>query len=342
MPADTLSINRRISGDRMAAILVMSLSSDASARVLKHFSEDEVEALTLQIANMAKVSTEERDQVLDTFYQRCLAQQGLQSGGFKAARDLLERALGADKARTIMERLTSTVQVPPLGFLRDADLKQVAAVLTNEHPQTIAIVLANISPKNGADILSSLSPEIAVEVAMRLAIMDRTMPDVIYSIERVLEKKLSSSLSHRVEDTSGGIKTLVDILNNADRSTEKHILEDFEASNPELAEEVKKRMFLFEDIVTLDDRAVQLVMQDVDTKELALALKGTAAEVRAKVLRNLSERAGEMLEEEIEYLGPVRLKQVEEAQQGVVSIIRKLEEAGQIIIARGGEDEIIQ
>lgn len=332
-----------MSGEKKAAILLVSLSPEASSKVMQHLSEEEIETLTLQIANLTKVSKEEREHVLESFYQRALAESDFQGGGFNYARDLLEKALGPNKARHILEKLSTSVRVTPMSFIQDVDIKQVAALLQNEHPQTIAIVLANISPVHAASILSSLPQELAVEVAMRLAIMDKTVPDVVYSIERVLEKKLAGSLMRSFdEDVSGGIRALVEILNNVDRGTEKNILESFAEKDPQLAEEVKNLMFVFEDIVTLDDVAIQKVLQDVETKELALALKGTSHEVREKIMKNLSERAATMLEEEMEYMGPVRLRQVEEAQHNIVGKIRALEEAGEIIIARGADDEIIE
>ncbi len=337
-----VSTHHSMSNERKAAILLVSLSPENSSKVMQHLSEEEIETLTLQIANLTRVSKEEREHVIETFYQRALAEGELAGGGFNYARELLEKALGPKKAQYILEKLSTSVRVTPMSFIQDVDIKQVAALLLNEHPQTIAIVLANISAQHAAAVLSSLPQELSVEVAMRLAIMDKAAPDVVYSIERVLEKKLAGSLMRSIDDeVSGGIKALVEILNNVDRATEKTILEAFGNKNPELAEEVKKLMFVFEDIVTLDDVAVQKVLQDVETKELALALKGTSMEVREKITRNLSERAAEMLEEEIEYMGPVRLKQVEEAQQGIVAIIRRLEEAGEIIIARGADDEVV-
>ncbi len=332
-----------MSGERRAAILLVSLAPEVASKVMQYLSEEEIEILTLHIANLTRVSPEERDFVLESTYDRLAGGGELQAGGIAFARELLERALGPQKAQMILEKLSTSVQVRPLSFLREVDMNQLAAVLQNEHPQTIAIVLAHMVPKDAAEVLSTLPDELAVDVAMRLALMDRTAPDVLHSLERVLEKSLAGAVVHSYEeDVAGGIKNLAEILNNVDRSTEKQILEAFNQKNPELAEEVKKLMFVFEDIITLDDRSVQKVLQDVETKELALALKGTAPEVRDKILKNLSERAAEMLQEEIEYLGPVRLRQVEEAQQSIVTKIRALEEAGEIIISRGGEDEIIE
>jgi flagellar motor switch protein FliG len=337
-----VSTHHNMSNERKAAILLISLSPENTTKVMQHLSEEDIETLTLQIANLTRVTKEERDQVIESFYRRCMAEGELQGGGFNYAKELLEKALGPAKAQFILEKLSTSVTVTPMSFIKDVDIKQVSALLQSEHPQTIAIVLANIDAPYAAAVLSSLPQELSVEVAMRLAIMDKASPDVVYSIERVLEKKLSGSIIRSFkEESAGGIKSLVEILNNVDRSTEKSILEAFSQKNPELAEEVKKRMFVFEDIVTLDDLAIQKVLQDVETKELALALKGTNFDVRDKITRNLSERAAAMLDEEIEYLGPVRLKQVEECQQNIVAKIRMLEEAGEIIITRGVDDEVV-
>lgn len=332
-----------MNNERRAAILLVSLAPEVASKVMQYLGEDEIETLTLHIANLTRISAEERDFVLENFYDRIAGGRELQAGGIAFAKELLERALGPQKAQVILEKLSTSVQVAPLSFLREVDVNQLAALLQSEHPQTIAIILAHMPPREAAEVLSTLPDELAIDVSMRLAIMDRTAPDVLHSIERVLEKSLAGAVVRSYEeDVSGGVKALAEILNNVDRSTEKSILEAFAQKNPELADEVKKLMFVFEDIVTLDDRSIQKVLQDVETKELALALKGTAPEVRDKILKNLSERAAEMLQEEIEYLGPVRLRQVEEAQQSIVAKIRALEEAGEIVIARGGEDEIIE
>lgn len=332
-----------MSNERKAAILLVSLAPEVASKVMQYLSEDEIETLTLHIANLTRISPEEKEFVLENFYDRLAGGGELQAGGIAFAKELLERALGPQKAQMILEKLSTSVQVSPLSFLREVDVNQVAAVLQNEHPQTIAIVLSHMPPKEAAQVLSTLPQELAIDVSMRIALMDRTAPDVLHSIERVLERKLAGAFVRSLEEESaGGVKALAEILNNVDRSTEKTILEAFSGKNPELAEEVKKLMFVFEDIVTLDDRSIQKVLQDVETKELALALKGSAPEVREKIMKNLSERAALMLEEEMEYLGPVRLRQVEEAQQAIVARIRALEEAGEIVIARGGEDEIIE
>lgn len=338
-----VSTRHRLNGERRAAIILVSLKPEVAAKVMKHLSDEEIESLTLNIANLTTIGSEEKESVIKSFYERCMAHQYMAGGGFQFAKTLLEKSLGRDKAIEIIEKLSTSVQANPLDFVAATDPNQLVSILRNEHPQTVALVMANIPPHIGAEILSSLPENIQPDVAMRLALMDRSIPDAIYTIERVLEKKLAGSMTRDTSATTiGGIKSLVDVLNNADRATEKTILEYFDRTNPDLAEEVKKLMFVFEDVMTLDDRSIQMMLRDIDTKDLALALKGASPEVKEVITKNMSERAGGMLEEEMEYLGPVRLKQVEEAQQRIVSIIRKLEEAGEIVIARGAEDEFIE
>ncbi|GAW32126.1 flagellar motor switch protein FliG [Carboxydocella sp. JDF658] len=302
--------------------------------------EDEVEKLTFEIANLRKVSREYTEQVLREFHQLCIAKEYINQGGIDYAREILERALGTQKAIDIIQKLTLNLQVRPFDFIRKSDPSQLLNFIQGEHPQTIALVMAYLNPDQSAQLLSAMPPEIQVDVARRIALMDRTSPEVIKEIEKVLERKMSSVFAQDYT-TAGGLQSIVDILNRVDRSTEKVIMESLEIQNPELAEEIKMRMFVFEDIVLLDDRAIQQVLREVDSKDLALALKGASEEVGNKIRRNMSKRAAEMLKEDIEFMGPVRLRDVEDAQQRIVNIIRKLEEAGEIIIARGGGDEII-
>ncbi len=331
---------RPLTGRQKAAILLISLGPELSAQIFKHLQEEEIEQLTLEIANIRKVPPEKRDEIFQEFYQMCIANEYISQGGIEYARELLEKALGAQKAAEIIGRLTASLQVRPFDFVRKADPGQLLNFIQGEHPQTIALILAYLDPEKAAAVLSALPPERQVDVARRLAVMDRTSPEVLKEVERVLERKLSSVLTQDYT-SAGGVKSLVEILNRADRATEKTILEALEVQDPELAEEVKKLMFVFEDIVHLDDRAVQLVLREVDSHDLALALKGAGEEVMAKIERNMSKRAAQILKEDIEYMGPVRLRDVEEAQQRIVAVIRRLEEQGQIVIARGGREEII-
>ncbi|MHB8170480.1 MAG: flagellar motor switch protein FliG [Thermincolia bacterium] len=329
-----------LTGRQKAAILLISLGPELSAQIFKHLREDEIEQLTFEIANLRKVDSGNKDEVVGEFYQMCIAREYISQGGIEYAREVLERALGSQKAVDILNRLTSSLQVRPFDFVRKTDPSQLLNFIQSEHPQTIALIMAYLDPEQASILLSALAPDRQTDVARRIAIMDRTSPDVVKEIERVLERKLSSLVAQDYT-SAGGVGTVVDVLNRVDRSTEKTIMEALEIQNPELAEEIKARMFVFENIVQLDDRAIQQVLREVDTKDLALALKGASEEVSVKIRRNMSKRAGDMLKEEIEYMGPVRLRDVEEAQQRIVNIIRKLEEAGEIIVARGGGDEII-
>lgn len=327
-------------GRKKAAILLVSMGTEASAAVFKHLRQDEIDELTLEIASLGTVAAERKTEVMQEFYDTAIAQDYISEGGLDYARALLERALGADKANEVMSRLSAAIQVSPFEFLRRTDASQILNVIANEHPQTIALILAYMPADTAAQVISALPPELQSEVAMRVAIMDRTAPEVVREIERVLERKLSSVLTQDFT-SAGGIKSLVEVLNQVDRSTERTILESLDEQNPELADEVRKLMFVFEDILMLDDRSIQQVLREVENKELGLALKGTTEEVRDKIFRNMSERAAAIIKEDLQFMGPVRLKQVEEAQQRVVTIIRKLEDAGQIVVARSGEDELI-
>ncbi|MBN6185832.1 flagellar motor switch protein FliG [Aneurinibacillus sp. BA2021] len=331
---------KELSGRQKAAILLISLGPEVSAQVFKHLREEEIEQLTLEIANVRKVDTEDKESVLGEFHQICVAQEYISQGGINYAKEILEKALGQQKAFDIIHRLTAHLQVRPFDFARKADPAQILNFIQNEHPQTIALVLSYLEPEQSAIILSALPQERQAEVARRIALMESTSPDVISQVESVLEQKLSSTV---VQDytQAGGIESVVNMLNNVDRSTERVILDTLEIQDPELAEEIKKRMFVFEDIVVLDDRSIQRVIRDVENADLMLALKVANEEVRSVVFRNMSKRMADTFKEEMEYMGPVRLRDVEEAQTRIVGIIRRLEEAGEIIIARGGGDEII-
>ena len=329
-----------LTGREKAAILLISLGKEKASEIYKHLNEDEIEQLTLEIAKLSKVESDIKDQVLEEFYQLCLAQNYISEGGIGYARDILERALGSQKALEIINRLTSSLQVRPFDFVRKADPSQILNFIQNEHPQTIALVLAYLRPEQAAAIISSLPQDKQVEVATRIALMDRTSPDVIKEVERVLERKLSAMLTTDFTN-AGGIQALVDILLSVDRGTEKHIMENLELQDSELAEEIRQRMFVFEDIVTLDNRSIQRFLREVDNNDLILALKGASEEVSRVIFANMSKRLQDMIKEDMEYLGPVRLRDVENAQQKIVNIIRQLEEAGEIIISRGGGDEII-
>ena len=329
-----------LSGKEKAAILLVALGTERASNIYKHLREDEIEQLTLEIANLRKIDPETKQQVLEEFYEICVAQKYIDEGGIEYAKEVLERALGSQKALELINKLTSSLQVRPFDFARKADPAQLLNFIQNEHPQTIALILAYLRPEQAAVILSALPQEKQADVASRIAMMDRTSPEVIKEVERVLEKKLSSMVTSDFT-AAGGIQSVVDILLSVDRGTEKHIMESLEIEDSELAEEIKKRMFVFEDIVSLDNRSIQRFLREVDNNDLALALKGSSEDVAQVIFSNMSKRLQEMIKEDMEFMGPVRLHDVEEAQQKIVNIIRRLEDAGEIVIARGGGDEII-
>lgn len=329
-----------LTGRQKAAILLISLGPDVSASVYKHLSEEEIEKLTLEISNVRQVDAEKKEMILEEFHQIALAQDYISQGGIAYAKQVLEKALGPEQAMNIINRLTSALQVRPFDFARKADPAQILNFLQNEHPQTIALVLSYLEPAQAGQILSALPQEMQADVARRIALMDRTSPEMINEVEQVLERKLSTTVVQDYTQT-GGIEAVVEVLNAVDRATERTILDALEIQDPELAEEIKKRMFVFEDIVTLDNRAIQRVIREVDNADLLLALKVSSDEVKEVVFRNMSSRMAETFKEEMEFMGPVRLRDVEEAQSRIVAVIRRLEEAGEIVVARGGGDDII-
>lgn len=332
--------SEEITGVQKAAILLIALGPDKSSNVFKHLKEDEIEQLTLEIANTRSVSPAMKDAVLDEFYEVCLAQQYIAEGGIGYAKDLLEKALGSERAKDVIGKLTASLQVRPFEFVRKTDASQLLNFIQDEHPQTIALILSYLSSNQASAIIPALSPEKQTDVAKRIAQMDRTSPDVIKEVEKVLEQKLAS-LVNQDYTIVGGVDSIVDILNTVDRGTEKHIMESLEIEDPELADEIRKKMFVFEDILSLDDRSIQRVLREVDNNELAVALKGSNEEVQNLIFSNLSKRLATMIREDMDFMGPVRMKDVEEAQQKIVNIIRKLEDSAEIIISRGGGDEIV-
>lgn len=331
---------KSLTGRQKAAILMISLGPEKSSKLMKHLTEEEIEQLTLEIANVRTIKGEQLDIVVEEFSQLYMAQHYIAQGGIDYAKQVLEHAMGIDSALVIINRLTSNLQIKPFDFVRKTEPSQVLNFIQGEHPQTIALIMSYLDPQQAAAIISALPSDRQSDVARRIAIMDRTSPEIIREVENILEKKIST-LGTQDYTSAGGIKAIVSILNKVDRQTEKTILETLEIQDPELSEEIKKLMFVFEDIIKMDDRSIQLVLREVDSKDLGVALKGSSEDVSTKVKRNMSKRAAQMLEEEIAFLGPVRLRDVEEAQQRIVNIIRRLEDSGEIIISRGGGDELI-
>ena len=338
--ARTSNSDDKLTGLQKSAILLIALGPEKSATIFKHLKEDEIEELTLEIANTRSITPQVKDSVVDEFYQICLAQQYIAEGGIGYAKELLEKALGSEAALQVIGKLTSSLQVKPFEFVRKAEASQLLNFIQDEHPQTIALILSYMSASQASQIISGLPQERQADVAKRVALMDRTSPDVIKEVEKILESKLAS-LVNQDYTIVGGVDQVVEILNSVDRRTEKHIMETLEIEEPELADEIRKKMFVFEDILLLDDKAIQRVLRDVENSDLALALKGSNEQVQNAIFNNLSKRLAAMIKEDMEFMGPVRMKDVEEAQQKIVNLIRKLEDSGEIIISRGGGDEII-
>lgn len=325
---------------RKKAAVMLTLLGDQSAEVIRHFDEEQIELLSVEIARMEKVTPEQREQVITEFHEMAMAQDYIAEGGLEQARKVLSQAFGEEKADAMVKRILAAMQVVPFEFLRKADPQQLLGFIQDEHPQTIALILAYLPMTQASTILTKLAPELRADVAERIACMEQTPPEVIRRVEQVLEKKVSSLISTEMTK-AGGPKQLVDLLNRVDRSTERLIMDSLTENNPELAETVKNMMFVFEDIVGIDDRAVQQVLKEVDVKDLATALKGVSGAVQQKIYGNMSERAMKMLKEDMEFMGPVKMKVVEESQQKIVAVIRRLEESGEITIGRGEEDVLV-
>ncbi|UYT87496.1 flagellar motor switch protein FliG [Priestia megaterium] len=329
-----------LTGKQKAAILLISLGPDVSASIYKHLSEDEIEQLTLEISSVRKIEPSLKEAVLHEFEQITLAQNYLEKGGVSYAKQVLEKALGSEQAMMIINRLTSSLQVRPFDFARKADPMQLLNFIQHEHPQTIALILSYLEPIQAGQILSSLPQERQADIARRIATMGSTSPEVINELEQILERKLSATVTQDYTQT-GGLEAVVEVLNGVDRATEKIIIDTLEIQDPALAEEIKQRMFVFEDIVTLDNRSIQRVIRDAENDDLLLSLKVASEEVKSIIFKNMSSRMVETFKEEMEFMGPVRLKDVEEAQSRIVAAIRRLEDAGEIVIARGGGEDII-
>lgn len=330
----------KLTGRQKAAALLIALGPELSAQVLKNFRDSDVEKITLEVFGLERISEQVKDQVLQECHQMALARSFITSGGVEYARQMLENAMGKSKAEEVFARLSTARRSYPFDFVRETDPAQLANFIQGEYPQTIALILAHLNPQRAAAVVARLPEELQPEVAARLASMDRTPPEVIHQVEEVLKAKLATVLTSEVRAV-GGVEFLVKVLTNADRGTEKAVLDYLDETNPDLAVEVRKLMFVFDDLIQLDGRSLQRVLREVDSKDLSLALRGASREVRDHILRNLSSRAAEMLKEEMEVAGPVRLKQVQDAQQRVVNVVRRLDEAEEIVIQRGGDDALV-
>ena len=335
------SLLEQYGGKTKAAMLLVCLGPEKSAKIFKHLKEEEIETLTLEIASLNAILPEVKEDVLQEFYQVCIAQKYIVEGGIGYAKQLLEQSFGDDKANEIISKLTVSLQVRPFDFIRRDDITQVINFIQNEHPQTIALILSYLKPVQAAEVLSSLAPEKQADVAKRIATMDRTNPDVIREIEAALENKIATLMTGEFTDV-GGIDAIVEILNSVDRNTERNIMDTLETEEVELSEEIKKKMFVFEDLLSLDNRSIQTVLrEDIDQKDIATALKGASEDLQNLIFNNLSKRLAAMIKEDMEFMGPVRRTDVEEAQQKIVNVVRRLQETNQIVVARGGGDDII-
>jgi flagellar motor switch protein FliG len=324
-----------------AAIALVSFGTEVSSLVLKGMSEQEIEKITIEIANLRDVPSDIEEKVVEECYQIFMARQYISQGGVDFAQQILEKAVGEVKAKEIMQRLESSLRSRGVSLLKDIDPKQLANFFQNEHPQTIALILTQLSPHQAAAILSELGPELQAEVSLRIATMEKISPEIIKEIESTLEGHFDTSATRDLS-VSGGAKAIAEILNLIDTTAEKNIIQSLEADDPDLAAEVKNMMFVFDDVVLLDDRSIQRLLKEVETKDLSLALKATRDEVKKKIFSNVSERVATLIEEEMEFMGPTRLSDVESAQGRIVDAVRRLEEEGQIIIAgRGGREDII-
>jgi flagellar motor switch protein FliG len=319
------------------------LGPQAAGKLLGALSDEEVERITLDVSSLGTIDAATRVAVLEEFHAMMLANNYVTQGGIEYARNLLENAFGPEKAVEILARLQSSLQEVPFDFLRKADAGQIVSFIQDEHPQTIALILAHLDSQVSAMVLSALPPEVQADVVMRIATMDRTPPEIVREVERVLERKMASVFSQGFT-FAGGVKEVAEILNRVERGTEKTIMSNLEERDPELADEIARLMFTFDDIMYVDDAGIQKALREIEQKDLALALKSASEDVTNKILKNLSERARDMIREEIEFLGPTRLKNVEEAQQKMVAVIRRLEDAGELFIqGRGGgaEEQIV-
>ncbi len=331
---------KKLTGRKKAAVLFIALGPELSSSIMKQLPEEEIERISFEIANMDVVDSKTQAEVITEFLELHQAQYYLLKGGVEYAKQVLEKTVGPAKANDYLRKLSMASKKQPFSSLRKTDPKHLVNFIANEHPQTIALILCYLDPEQAAMVLGALPQEKQADIAKRVATMETTSPEIVKEVEAVLDQKLSTVAEEKFT-SAGGVQSIVDILNRVDRSTERLIIETLEQENPELADDIRNRMFVFEDINLLDDTAVRRILREIESKELAKALKGSSEELLNRIFSNMSQRAGEMLKEEMEFLGPIRLREVEEAQQNIVRVIRRLDEAGEIIISRGGEDEVV-
>jgi flagellar motor switch protein FliG len=330
----------KLNKKKAAAAIIISLGAEYASQIYKYLREEEIEQITMEIAVLQKLSPDEVERTLDEFYELCLAQKFITEGGIEYAKSILDRTIGSQDATVLIEKITKSLKTRAFSFLKKADPKHLMTFIQNEHPQTIALILSYARPEQSSAILAELPREIQVDIVERIATMDRTSPEIIKEVEKTLEKQFSSVVTMDFTEI-GGIKYMAEILNSVDRGTEKYILEELSNKDPKLTEEIRKLMFVFEDIITLDSASIQRFLSEVDSKDLMIALKGSSEQVCEVFYSNMSKRMSETIKEDSQYSRGVRLHDVEEAQQKLVNIVRRLEEAGEVYIVRGGKDEII-
>ncbi len=330
----------KISNKTRAAAIIITLGATEAAEVYKYLREEEIEQLSLEVARMEALPPDELNNIIDDFYGLCVTQKVIAEGGVDYARDILEKAFGAQQAASLMERVSKGLRTKAFDFVRKADYKNLLSILQNEHPQTISLILSYAKAEQASQVLAELPPDISIEVVERIANLDRANPDFINLVESTLEQKFGNIVSVDLMEL-GGVPYVAEIMNTVDRSTEKHIFDELDVKDPELAENIRKLMFVFEDIVHLDDISIQRFLREIDTKDLTVALKATTPDVSRVIFQNMSKRSQETIATDIEYLHNVRMKDVEEAQQRIVDAIRRLEEEGELVISKGGKDEVI-
>lgn len=331
----------KAAGARKAAVLLLSMGSEEAAGILRYMKRSDVEAITVEIAKMKRVDPSLQDEVLNEFYHLAQADRQIAEGGADLAKEMLERAFDDQRATEIMHRLRNFLQKRPFEILRKVEASTITALVQDEHPQTIAVILSHTEPAQSAEVLSALPADLQTDVARRIALMGRAAPEVIKEVENLIEQKLSDLAADEASGGGGGLNVIVPILNNTERAAERLIMARLEEQDPELAENIRNRMFVFENIVQLEDRYIQKVLRRVDNKTLAMAMKGGAPDITDKLMKNLSQKAAELLKDDIDVLGPVRIRDVEQAQREIVNIIRQLEDQGEIIISRGEKDDFI-
>lgn len=336
----TILSGGRLTKREKAAILLIAVGKNHAAQIYKQLSEEEIATLTLAITTTSRVTTEEKGAVLNEFYETCLAQKFISEGGLDYARGVLNKALGEAKAGLILDKLTETLQVRPFEFVRKADSMQIVHLVINENPQTIALLLSYLEPKKAASVLSALPNDVQVEVVTRMANMESVIPEYIREVEMIFEQRLSK-MGMADQTAVGGIDAVVKIINCVDRGTEKNILESLDMLDAELSENIKKSMFVFEDISKLSNQAIQTVLKQVDQTVITIALKGANEEVKKFIMSNLSKRLQEMITDDLEVMGPMKIRDVEEAQQKIVNTVRALEESGEIIVSRGDGSDVL-